>query len=171
MRPRMYGSTDIQRLATRSSPGPGSGTSTSASSKSPGLGSPCGRAASWISREATGIGASAVDADQGLGHAAGLLSALDLDRDPALDLEATGNFGDLEDLAAAAELSSDGQRCRKANLVQPVVDPHLGVGDVHELAHDRRQQRQREVAVRDRPAERSLLGAVRVDVDELVIVG
>src|SRR5688500_13083398 len=50
MRPRMYGSTDMNVLRTTSSPSPGSPTSTSASSKSDGCGSPAGRAASLISR-------------------------------------------------------------------------------------------------------------------------
>src|SRR5215212_5989027 len=50
MRPRMYGSTDIQVLRTSSSPGPGPGSSVSTRRKSDGLGSPSGRAARWISR-------------------------------------------------------------------------------------------------------------------------
>ena len=50
MRPRMYGSTDMNVLRTTISPSPGSATSTSASSKSDGCGSPEGRAASLISR-------------------------------------------------------------------------------------------------------------------------
>src|SRR3954454_5534074 len=50
MRPRMYGSTDINALQTTISPSAGSATSTSASPKSDGCGSPVGRAASLISR-------------------------------------------------------------------------------------------------------------------------
>ena len=50
MRPRMYGSTDMNVLRTTISPSPGSPTSTSASSKSDGFGSPEGLAASLISR-------------------------------------------------------------------------------------------------------------------------
>src|SRR5687768_14516716 len=49
MRPRMYGSTDMNVLRTTISPSPGSGTSTSASSKLDGSGSPDGRDASRIS--------------------------------------------------------------------------------------------------------------------------
>ena len=54
MRPRMYGSTLMNRLRTSSWPSPGSGSSTSASSKSSGTGSPCGRRASRTSRLFTG---------------------------------------------------------------------------------------------------------------------
>src|SRR5215211_525338 len=50
MRPRMYGSTDMNTLRTTISPSAGSATSTSASSKSDGCGSPTGRAASLTSR-------------------------------------------------------------------------------------------------------------------------
>ncbi|GAA3495987.1 hypothetical protein GCM10019016_030880 [Streptomyces prasinosporus] len=51
IRPRMYGSTDIQVLRTRISPSPGSGTSVVAGTKFSGVGSPTGRAARRISRE------------------------------------------------------------------------------------------------------------------------
>src|SRR3954451_12971466 len=50
MRPRMYGSTDMNVLRTTTSPSSGSPISTSASWKSDGCGSPAGRAASLISR-------------------------------------------------------------------------------------------------------------------------
>src|SRR5436190_2605667 len=58
MRPRMYGSTDMNSLRTRISRGPGSGSSTSARRKSQSRGSPCGRAASWSSRLVVGISVS-----------------------------------------------------------------------------------------------------------------
>src|SRR5690348_14888526 len=105
MRPRMYGSTDIHRLRTTISPGPGSGTSTSTSSKSLGFGSPTGLAARWISREAViCVPALAVQAREALGHAGGLLRALDLDRALDLHLHAAGDVGHLDDLRAAAPL-------------------------------------------------------------------
>ena len=72
---------------------------------------------------------------------------------------------------AAAPVRADGERRREANAVEPVVDAHHGVGDLHQLLADRRHQRQREEAVRDRAAERRLLGPLDVDVDELVVVG
>src|SRR4051812_12035768 len=55
MRPRMYGSTDMNVLRTTSRPSAGSATSVSASSKSDGWGSPFGREASRISRLVKGI--------------------------------------------------------------------------------------------------------------------
>src|SRR5688572_145515 len=65
MRPRMYGSTDMNVLRTISSPSAGSATSVSASSKSDGWGSPFGREASLTSRLVKGIArhASPLDLD------------------------------------------------------------------------------------------------------------
>src|SRR3954454_13328428 len=63
MRPRMYGSTDMNVLRTTSSPSAGSATSVSASAKSDGLGSPTGREASLTSRLVKGILGHASDLD------------------------------------------------------------------------------------------------------------
>src|SRR3954468_15609348 len=63
MRPRMYGSTDMNVLRTISSPSSGSATSVSASAKSDGFGSPTGRDASLISRLVKGIPGHARDLD------------------------------------------------------------------------------------------------------------
>src|SRR3954453_23631605 len=65
MRPRMYGSTDMNVLRTTTSPSSGSPTSTSASWKSDGWGSPAGREASVISRlfQVIGRHASPLDLD------------------------------------------------------------------------------------------------------------
>ena len=50
MRPRWYGSTEIQSMRTSTSPGPGSGTGCSTSAKSVSGGTPVGRAASVTAR-------------------------------------------------------------------------------------------------------------------------
>src|SRR5262245_8957613 len=50
----MYGSTDMKRLRTRTSPSPGVRNSFSTSAKSAGSGQPCGRATRWTSRVFTG---------------------------------------------------------------------------------------------------------------------
>src|SRR3954465_4307465 len=63
MRPRMYGSTDMNVLRTISSPSAGSATSVSASAKSDGCGAPTGREASLISRLVKGILRHARDLD------------------------------------------------------------------------------------------------------------
>src|SRR4051794_15997017 len=63
MRPRMYGSTDMNVLRTTSSPSAGSATSVSASAKSDGWGAPTGREASLISRLVKGILGHARDLD------------------------------------------------------------------------------------------------------------
>src|SRR3954452_17155725 len=63
MRPRMYGSTDMNVLRTTSSPSAGSATSVSATAKSDGCGAPTGREASRISRLVKGIPGHARDLD------------------------------------------------------------------------------------------------------------
>src|SRR5918999_4742549 len=50
MRPRMYGSTDMNWFRTTTWPSPALGVGVATSSKSLGLGQPCGRAARRISR-------------------------------------------------------------------------------------------------------------------------
>src|SRR5258708_39409100 len=140
----MYGSTDIHRLRTTISPGAGSGASISASLKSPGFGSPTGLAARWISRERlTRAARSPVDPGERLRHARWLFGALHLDRALALDLNAARNVGHLHDLRAAAPLRADRQWRGEPHPVEAVVDGHLRVGDVHQLTHHVRHQRQR----------------------------
>src|SRR4051812_1303033 len=98
MRPRMYGSTDMNSLRTSSSPSPGSGTSASARRKSLSRGSPCGRAASRISRLDVGISVSI----------------------PTLSTTRADPVAAAEQLAAtAAELASEGERERR--LPAPLV--------------------------------------------------
>src|SRR3954471_21115633 len=80
MRPRMYGSTDMTRFCTTSSPSEGEGTVTSTSSKSVGFGSPTGRAARRISRLCMGVlssGGREVRPSLGeeCGHTLGVLGA------------------------------------------------------------------------------------------------
>src|SRR3954451_18981252 len=106
MRPRMYGSTDMNSLRTRISPGPGSGTSTSARRKSLSRGSPCGRAASWISRLAVAISVSI----------------------PTLSTTRADPVAAAEQLAAgAAELAPEGERERRlpAALVDDLAEAGL----------------------------------------------
>src|SRR3954470_22328443 len=98
MRPRMYGSTDMNSLRTSSSPSPGSGTSASARRKSLSRGSPCGRAASRISRLAVGISVSI----------------------PTLSTTRADPVAAAEQLAATcAELAPEGERERR--LPAPLV--------------------------------------------------
>jgi hypothetical protein len=49
MRPRIYGSTDMKRLRTRTWPSEGDGTSVRTREKLSGVGQPFGRDARWIS--------------------------------------------------------------------------------------------------------------------------
>src|SRR3954452_23987075 len=73
MRPRMYGSTDMNVLRTTSSPSAGSATSVSATAKSDGWGAPTGREASLISPLVKGI----------VGHARDLNAVVVEDRSAA----------------------------------------------------------------------------------------
>src|SRR5215218_7788438 len=94
MRPRMYGSTDMNVLRTTTSPSPGSLTSTSASWKSDGCGSPTGREASLISRLVQGIArhASPLDlhavvvVDRAVAHVGVALLGGGVDIRPAADV-------------------------------------------------------------------------------------
>jgi hypothetical protein len=65
----------------------------------------------------------------------------------------------------------DRHRRGEAGLVQPVVDRPDRVVDLEELDEEDRDEGQREVAVRDRSAERAGGGAFGVDVDPLVVAG
>ena len=70
-----------------------------------------------------------------------------------------------------ADAAAHRDRRRKADPVQPVVHAHHRVVDADGLGHQVGQQRQREIAVRDRSTERTFARALRVDVDPLVVGG
>ena len=77
----------------------------------------------------------------------------------------------VEQLDAEPHVRPDRHRRREPDLVGAVVDAHREAGDLHDLRVQRRAERQRQVAVGDRAAERAGLGAFDVDVDPLVIAG
>ena len=102
---------------------------------------------------------------------AGSLAALDLDGhgDPglhaALDLVGAGQLGPAPDAAAHRH------RRREAGLVRAVVDAHRDVAHLEQVGEEGVDQREGEVAVGDRPAERPVLGPLGIDVDPLVVAG
>ena len=65
----------------------------------------------------------------------------------------------------------DRRRSGEADLVRPVVDAHRRARHPQELGQEQVRDRQRQVAVRDRAAERTVLRPLRVDVDPLVVAG
>ena len=62
---------------------------------------------------------------------------------------------------------------QETHLVQPVVDGSLGIlGEDADLLAERAEQRQCQVAMRDRLAKRaSPAGTLRIDVDPLMVTG
>ena len=70
-----------------------------------------------------------------------------------------------------ADLRADRQRRREADLVQAVVEREGEALELEDLVVEARAEREREVAVGDRAAERRLLRALDVDVDPLVVAG
>src|SRR3954453_23932998 len=108
-----------------------------------------------------------------LGHAGRLLVALDLDRPALRDLEpATADVLDREHLAARPHARAGRHRRREAHLVPAVVDAELEARRLEDAATEAVDQRQGQVAVRDRGPERALrLGALHVDVNPLVVPG
>src|SRR5262249_2448298 len=78
-----------------------------------------------------------------------------------------------EQLGARAQARAGLDGGDEADLVQSIVEPGRGVRRDHaELHHHGGDQRQREIAVGDRPAERAVApGALGIDVDPLPIAG
>ena len=101
--------------------------------------------------------------------AAGLSPTFALDGDPGGRLHAARHFLGLDQLAPTPELRSDRHRRGEAHLLGAVVDAHRDALDPHELREEVAGERHREVAVRDRRAERPVLGPLDVAVDPLVV--
>src|SRR5438105_1066916 len=106
-----------------------------------------------------------------LRHAGRLLLALDRDRhlvddlDPALDV-LDGNV-----LDGGPHLRADLHRRREAHPVEPVVDAHPHAVDLEQPCGQGRDQGERQEAMGDRSPKGSLLGALHIDVDPLVVTG
>ena len=117
-------------------------------------------------------GASAVVAEDELGDADRLVAALALDRRGHRRLVAPVALLDRFDAECAAHARARRHGCGKAHPIKPVVDGHAAaLLPRHDLVRHRGQERERQVAVRDRPAEGPGGGALGVDVDPLVVAG
>src|SRR5579883_1218752 len=114
--------------------------------------------------------ASVIRAEDDLGHADRLLAALALDHRGHRHLPPAFELLDVLDLERRPHARAGRDGRREAHAVQAVVDAHASRAR-HDLVRRDRDQGQRQVAVRDRAAERPLLGALRVDVDPLVVAG
>src|SRR3954451_6673317 len=107
-----------------------------------------------------------------LGDADRLVAALALDGDGEGVLQPAGGLLHVLERRPRPDLGADRHGRGEAHLVQAVVHAHLRVGDRVGLADQRHEQRQGQVAVRDRAAVRALLlRALDVDVDPLVVNG
>src|SRR3954454_14913985 len=111
------------------------------------------------SEDTSGSDECATDA---LGHAGGLLVALDLDRPALGDLEpAVADVVDGQDLDARPQAGAGGHRGREANLVPAVVDAELEARRLEDPPPETVDHRESEVAVGDRSPEWALrLGAL-----------
>src|SRR3954468_21463014 len=106
-----------------------------------------------------------------LGHAGGLLVALDLDRPALGDLEpAIADVIDRQHLDAGPNAGAGRHRRREADLVPAIVDAELESGRLEQPAAEAVDRRERQVPMRDGGAEGTLLlGPLDVDVDPLVV--
>jgi len=120
---------------------------------------------------AAALGSGVVAVDR-LCDAGRLLAAFELDGEVDLRLEgAAADLLNRVDRRRQPDPRADRHRCREAHPVQPVIDAHADALDAEQLAEHRDHQRQRQVAVGDRPAERSRSRRIEVDVDPLVVAG
>src|SRR5438874_10048950 len=119
--------------------------------------------------------ASEVGAAHRLGHAGRALLPLDLDRLPRGHLDRpVADLLDRQQLRAQPDALADAHGGGEADLVQAVVDAHPAAQVDLDSAATLAQlgdQRERQVAVGDRPAEEGPPGALGVDVDVLVVAG
>src|SRR5262249_10690224 len=109
---------------------------------------------------------------QELGDEGGFFLAFDLQR--AVELEqhpAAALHLDRDEVRACAHARARLDRRDEADLVQAIVEPSCSVGRDHaELHRHRGDQRQSQIAVGDRPAERALApGALDIYVDPLPV--
>src|SRR3954447_6805160 len=106
------------------------------------------------------------------GHAGRLGRALDLEGDRLPELYPARDVADLVDDGPGPEPAAHGHRRGEAHLLRAVVDAHREAGVPGQLRQEPRDERQRQVAVCDRPAEQALPARpLDVDVDPLVITG
>src|SRR5262245_9646608 len=101
----------------------------------------------------------------------GLLPSLDLDLHADRPHDTRPSALGPHELGVQAHARAGRHRAREADLLGPVVDAHDGVGDGDDLAQQHRQQRERQVAVRNRRAEGTVRGRLGIDVNPLVITG
>ena len=71
----------------------------------------------------------------------------------------------------AANSRTDLDRCREAQPVSATVDAHGQIFELHQLRHKQIGQSQGQVAVGDAGTEQPAGGALRVDMDPLMIAG
>ena len=108
-----------------------------------------------------------------MGGQGGLVAALDLDRDVVLEQQLAKRLpvGARKREMAADALAGRNRR-QEAHPVEAVVDRHSrGLGDQHYVGRHPAEQRKRQETVRDGSAERGLSRELRIDMDELAVLG
>src|SRR5688572_12284480 len=135
-------------------PSPCSGSATSASSSAPGPLS----SVTWRARtREPPVALARVGADERLGHAHRLVAVLALEGELGGDLHAALHVVDRGELGPHPHLAAHRQRRREADEVEAVVHREGEALEGEQPVREHRGERERVVAVRDRPAEGRLL--------------
>jgi len=112
---------------------------------------------------------SGVVAEDHLGDARRLRGALALEGHFDRHLYATRHWFDVHQLRTCTQPGTDGHRGHEADAICAVVDSHLHAVHSPDLRQEGRSKRQRQISVRDGPAEWATLGLLHVEVDPLMI--
>ncbi|SPA54535.1 exported protein of unknown function [Cupriavidus taiwanensis] len=164
------GSTPARSTTARTTWPPSTGASVSL--KAPRKALPIGVRATATMTASFMLGScSEVIAADGFSHAGGLGLAFDFHGHAHHRLHAAIQGLGAHQLAHAAHACAHAHRRRKTHLVAAVIDAPLHALDGDQLGQELVDQRQRQVAVRDAGAVGALRGALRVDVQPLVVAG
>ncbi|CAM5489190.1 hypothetical protein STENM223S_01510 [Streptomyces tendae] len=123
-----------------------------------------------VGAEACRLGSEVVAGDR-LGDAHRLVAALALHGEGDAHLDTTGDVLDAGDRRRGAQARADRYGGGETDLVGAVVNAHLHALDPDQLRAEEREQRQGQIAVRDRAAEGTRGRLLRVHVDPLVVPG
>src|SRR5438105_1294408 len=113
----------------------------------------------------------AVVAEDDLGDTDGLLAALPLHARSHRDLAPPVVLLDCVDVESAAHARAGGDGRREPDPVEAVVERHAVLLVRDHLVRHRRQERKRQIAVRDRSAEGGRRRPLGIHVDELMVPG
>ena len=106
-----------------------------------------------------------------VGDAERFLTAEGLDRDVQGDAQARCDGTHACNRETRANPRSAAYRGEKSHAVEPVIDRRAGSADAATAMPEHREEREHEIAVRDRAAVRPVRSAERIDMNPLPVVG